>query len=54
MLFEKEYGGKVSAQEVDDAYNDMAEQYGDSFASALASAGLTEEHIKIKSVQTNC
>ena len=51
-VFEKEYGGKVSAQEVDDAYNDMAEQYGDSFASALASAGLTEETYKDQ-IRTN-
>ena len=51
-VFEKEYGGKVSAQEVDDAYNDMAEQYGDSFASALASAGLTEETFKDQ-IRTN-
>ena len=51
-VFEKEYGGKVSAQEVDDAYNDMAEQYGDFFASALASAGLTEETYKDQ-IRTN-
>ena len=51
-VFEKESGGKVSAQEVDDAYNDMAEQYGDSFASALASAGLTEETYKDQ-IRTN-
>ena len=51
-VFEKEYGDKVSAQEVDDAYNDMAEQYGDSFASALASAGLTEETFKDQ-IRTN-
>lgn len=51
-VFEKEYGGKVSAQEVDDAYNDMAKQYGDSFASALASAGLTEETYKDQ-IRTN-
>ena len=51
-VFEKEYGDKVSAQEVDDAYNDMAEQYGDSFASALASAGLTEETYKDQ-IRTN-
>ncbi len=51
-VFEKEYGGKVSAQEVDDAYNDMAEQYGDSFASALASAGLTAETYKDQ-IRTN-
>ena len=51
-VFEKEYGGKVSAQEVDDAYNDMAEQYGDSFASALASASLTEETYKDQ-IRTN-
>lgn len=51
-VFEKEYGDKVSAQEVDDAYNDMAEQYGDFFASALASAGLTEETYKDQ-IRTN-
>ena len=51
-VFEKKYGDKVSAQEVDDAYNDMAEQYGDSFASALASAGLTEETYKDQ-IRTN-
>ena len=51
-VFEKEYGDKVSAQEVDDAYNDMAEQYGDSFASALASASLTEETYKDQ-IRTN-
>ena len=51
-VFEKKYGDKVSAQEVDDAYNDMAEQYGDSFASALASASLTEETYKDQ-IRTN-
>ncbi|HFI0667164.1 TPA: peptidylprolyl isomerase PrsA [Streptococcus suis] len=51
-VFEKAYGDKVSAQEVDDAYNKMAEQYGDSFATALASAGLTEETYK-KQIRTN-
>lgn len=51
-VFEKEYGDKVSAQEVDDAYNDMAEQYGNSFASALASASLTEETYKDQ-IRTN-
>ncbi|HEM3560452.1 TPA: peptidylprolyl isomerase PrsA [Streptococcus suis] len=51
-VFEKAYGDKVSAQEVDDAYNKMAEQYGDSFATALASAGLTQETYK-NQIRTN-
>ncbi|MGT2911271.1 peptidylprolyl isomerase PrsA [Streptococcus cameli] len=45
-VFEAKYGKKVTDKEVDEAYNKMAEQYGDSFSQALASAGLTNETYK--------
>lgn len=51
-VFEEQYGSEVSSQEVDEAYNEMAEQYGDSFAAALASAGLTQETYK-EQIRTN-
>ncbi len=51
-VFEEQYGDKVTAKEVDEAYNKMAEQYGDSFATALSSAGLTQETYK-EQIRTN-
>ena len=51
-VFEEKYGKKVTDKEVDEAYNKMAEQYGDSFAQALASAGLTQETYKDQ-IRTN-
>ncbi len=51
-VFEDQYGDKVAAKEVDEAYDKMAEQYGDSFATALSSAGLTQETYK-EQIRTN-
>ncbi|HFI0143685.1 TPA: peptidylprolyl isomerase PrsA [Streptococcus suis] len=51
-VFEEQYGDKVSDAEVNEAYDKMAEQYGDSFATALASAGLTTDSYK-EQIRTN-
>ncbi|RRD32594.1 foldase PrsA [Streptococcus minor] len=51
-VFEAKYGKKVTAKEVDEAYNKMADQYGDSFDQALSSAGLTKETYKDQ-IRTN-
>ena len=51
-VFEDKYGSKISDKEVDEAYNKMAKQYGDSFAAALTSAGLTNETYK-EQIRTN-
>lgn len=51
-VFEAKYGDKVKSSEVDEAYNKMAKQYGDSFSAALSSAGLTEETYK-NQIRTN-
>lgn len=51
-VFETKYGDKVTNKEVDEAYNEMAKQYGDSFAQALSSAGLTQETYKSQ-IRTN-
>lgn len=51
-VFEEQYGDKVSSKEVDEAYEKMAAQYGDSFATALASAGLTQDTYK-EQIRTN-
>ncbi|HFI0158183.1 TPA: peptidylprolyl isomerase PrsA [Streptococcus suis] len=51
-VFVEQYGDKVSDSEVTEAYEKMAEQYGDSFATALASAGLTQETYK-EQIRTN-
>ncbi|WP_458646751.1 peptidylprolyl isomerase PrsA, partial [Streptococcus suis] len=51
-VFEEQYGDKVTAKEVDEAYDKMAKQYGDSFATALSSAGLTQETYK-EQIRTN-
>lgn len=45
-VLEEQYGKKVSKEDVAKAYNEMAEQYGDSFKNALQSAGMTEETYK--------
>lgn len=45
-VFEDQYGKDVSSKEVEKAYNKTAEQYGTSFANALAGAGLTKESYK--------
>ncbi|MGT2799735.1 peptidylprolyl isomerase PrsA [Streptococcus marmotae] len=51
-VFEEQYGKEVSAKEVDEAYEKMAKSYGESFAGALASAGLTQETYK-KQIRAN-
>ncbi|MDG3131787.1 peptidylprolyl isomerase PrsA [Streptococcus suis] len=51
-VFEEQYGDKVSSKEVDEAYEKMSSQYGDSFATALSSAGFTTETYKAQ-VRTN-
>ncbi|HFR3976911.1 TPA: peptidylprolyl isomerase PrsA [Streptococcus suis] len=51
-VFEEAYGDKVSDTEVNEAYEKMAAQYGDSFATALASAGLTTDTYK-EQIRTN-
>lgn len=51
-VFEAKYGKKVSNDDVDKAYNEMATKYGDSFSAALASAGLTTESYKSQ-IRTN-
>lgn len=51
-VFEDKYGDKISNKEVDEAYNEMAKQYGDSFSQALTSAGLTNETYK-EQIRTN-
>lgn len=51
-VFEEKYGDKVTDKEVTEAYNKMAEQYGDSFEAALTSAGLTAESYR-EQIRTN-
>lgn len=51
-VFEAKYGKKVTEKEVNKAYEDMAKQYGDSFESALASAGMTAKSYKAQ-IRTN-
>ena len=51
-VFEEQYGDKVSDKEVEEEYVKKSEQYGDSFAMALSSAGFTEESFK-KHIRTN-
>lgn len=45
-VMEEQYGKKVSKEDVAKSYNEMAEQYGDSFKNALQAAGMTEEAYK--------
>lgn len=45
-VLEEQYGKEVSKEDVAKAYNEMAEQYGDSFKNALQSAGMTEDSYK--------
>lgn len=45
-VLEGQYGDKVTKEDVAEAYNKMAEQYGASFKTALAQAGMTEEGYK--------
>lgn len=45
-VLEEKYGKKIAAKDVDEAYNKVADQYGESFSAALASAGLTTESYK--------
>ena len=42
---EKEYGSKVSKEDVDKAYKQASEQYGDQFSQVLAAYGQTEESV---------
>ena len=42
-VLEKEYGSKVSKEDVDKAYKQASEQYGDQFSQVLAAYGQTEE-----------
>lgn len=51
-VFEEKYGDKVTSKEVDEAYENTAAQYGDSFSNALASAGMTVETYKAQ-IRTN-
>lgn len=51
-VFENKYGSKVSEEDVQEAYNKSVEQYGENFAQALASAGLTEETYRSQ-IRTN-
>ncbi|HFU4122731.1 TPA: peptidylprolyl isomerase PrsA [Streptococcus suis] len=51
-VFEEKYGDKVTDAEVNEAYDTMASQYGDSFEAALTSAGLTAETYK-QQIRTN-
>ena len=51
-VFEEQYGDKVSDKEVEEEYVKKSEQYGDSFAMALSSAGFNEESFK-KHIRTN-
>ncbi|MTB64296.1 foldase PrsA [Streptococcus sp. zg-86] len=51
-VFEQQYGKEVSAKDVDETYDKMAEQYGESFTAALTSAGLTQETYK-KQIRAN-
>lgn len=51
-VFEAKYGKKVTEKEVNKAYEDMAKQYGNSFESALASAGMTAKSYKAQ-IRTN-
>lgn len=51
-VFEEKYGDKVSDKEVTEAFDKMADQYGDSFQQALASAGLNTESYK-QQIRTN-
>lgn len=51
-VFEAKYGKKVTSKEVNEAYDKMAKQYGDTFSQALASAGFTPEVYK-QNIRTN-
>lgn len=51
-VFETKYGSKVSDEEVKKAFDESVAQYGDNFAAALASSGLTEEGYRAK-IRTN-
>ncbi|MDQ0222151.1 peptidylprolyl isomerase [Streptococcus moroccensis] len=51
-VFETKYGSDVTDKEVQEAYDESAAQYGDNFATALASAGMTEESYKSQ-IRTN-
>ena len=42
-VLEKEYGSKVSKEDIDKAYKQASEQYGDQFSQVLAAYGQTEE-----------
>ncbi|MGT2756518.1 peptidylprolyl isomerase [Streptococcus ovuberis] len=51
-VFENKFGDKVSDKEVQEAYDKSATQYGENFAQALASAGLTEKTYRSQ-IRTN-
>ncbi len=51
-VFEQQYGKKVTDKEVDEYYNKIAKQYGNSFSAALTSAGLTIDTYK-KQIRAN-
>ena len=50
---EKEYGSKVSKEDVDKAYKQASEQYGDQFSQVLAAYGQQKSHTVLKSVHKN-
>ncbi|MGT2784766.1 peptidylprolyl isomerase [Streptococcus merionis] len=51
-IFEAKYGSKVTDEEVQKAYEESAKRYGDNFAKALSSAGMTEESYRSQ-IRTN-
>lgn len=51
-VFEAKYGKEVSSKTVDEEYEKLAKQYGESFESQLASAGFTPKSYKTQ-IRTN-
>lgn len=45
-VFEEQYGKDVTEEQVTEAYNKTADQYGDNFVNVLRNAGLTPESYK--------
>ena len=50
---EKEYGSKVSKEDVDKAYKQASEQYGDQFSQVLTEIWSNRRVIPLKSVHKN-
>lgn len=51
-VFDKNYGDKVSKEDVEAAFKETSAKYGDSFSAALTSAGLTVDTYK-EQIRTN-